>query len=887
MAVPLWRYEPPAASRSRHRTGVPARLLALVLVPVVVTALFAGVVLSDRHDAANQAITIRRAITDVDALVGLEEALHNEQAGTQILLRAATFHLTATQVATLLGFPIAKVDRSRVETDRTLARLVRMRPFTSASLNRLRAGIDSKRLSPSFANDGYDGLDRATATALQSSFRDLEDRASNIAGSADLRAALQALGASSDAMRYGAAQVSDLADILLSGASAGASGEVALGHDSGLYQEAGSRLAGAPAAVALEWRTLRENSGVETFETAVRSQADATPARAGRTTNITELLAPLGGGFVRDDMLYRLIQTASKNVRTTADKLRDGLTASYRLWAIAVVTLLGGIVGVALLLVRSMTRPLKRLAANAKAVSMGRLDVDVLPLQGPRETAVVQEAFNDLVSNLKLLEAKSRALADYDLDNPILAEPLPGRLGRAIQDSVQVLSGSIEEREALQQRLAHQATHDALTGMYNRASALSVLDQALARAARHAVAVAVLFVDLDDFKRVNDTHGHEVGDHVLCAVADRLHLAIRGGDLAARLGGDEFVVIAEEVADGAEATALARRIVDAIREPIAVNNLHFSVGASVGVALALDGEADASQLLARSDLALYRAKQGGRSRIEMYDEALQQELVHQSTIEEELGAALQRDGDLVLYYQPVVDTSTGVTTGVEALVRWNRDGRLVPPDEFIPVAEASDLIIDVDTWVLATATRQLAAWAADPVLGGMTIAVNISGRHLLSQSLEGHVREAIDASGADPHRLILEVTETVLLRDFVVAATQLEAVQRLGVRVYIDDFGTGYTSIAHLHHLPVNAIKIDRSFVSQMHHPHDHSLIRMITDLGHQLGIGIVAEGVETPPQRHALRELGCDELQGYLISRPVPAAEFVTWMHRAVDEAS
>ena len=493
---------------------------------------------------------------------------------------------------------------------------------------------------------------------------------------------------------------------------------------------------------------------------------------------------------------------------------------------------------------------------------------------------VVSEAFNDLVNNLRLMEAQTRALSECAFDDPVLSEPLPGRLGRALHESVAVLSGSILERDALQHRLVHQATHDALTGLHNRASTVEFLGQALARAQRSGATLAALFVDLDDFKRANDTHGHGVGDAILRQIGERLGAAARRGDFVARLGGDEFLVISEGLDDPSGATVLAESLLVAVGTPVEVQGLTVTVGASVGVALARqDASDEPSQLLARADLAVHRAKAAGSGRVEVYDESLQGALLERAAVEQDLHAALDAGGDgLFLLYQPVVDARSGALRSVEALVRWERRGAsLCQPGDFIPAAEQSDLIIRLDRWVLATALAQLARWS-DPDYAQLSIAVNISGRHLLSGQLSRHVEAAVAASRIAPGRLILEVTETVLLADMAMVAAELERLRALGIRVAIDDFGTGYTSLAHLQRLVVDELKIDRSFIEQLSGDGESPLVRMVTELGHQLGVSVVAEGIETDDQLALLREIGCDALQGFFIGRPLTLELLERW---------
>jgi predicted signal transduction protein with EAL and GGDEF domain len=372
-------------------------------------------------------------------------------------------------------------------------------------------------------------------------------------------------------------------------------------------------------------------------------------------------------------------------------------------------------------------------------------------------------------------------------------------------------------------------------------------------------------------------------------VASRLTVGLRSGDLVARLGGDEFVVVAEAIAAVADATDLARRIIDTISQPIDAGVLRISIHAAVGIALTLDGPEEPLRLLARAGSAMYRAKRYERSAIEIFDADLQGQMVEREDLEAALTNALAEPdgGGLRLLYQPVIQVSSAALAGVEALIRWERPGHgLLLPDSFIPIAEATSLIIDLDCWVLGEAARQLIAWSTDAELAQLPVAVNISGRHLLSRQLPGHIRLMLDRSGIDPHRLSIEITETVLLTDLAAAAAELDAVRALGVKVAIDDFGIGYTSLAQLQQLPIDTIKIDRSFVSRLNESRGRSLVRMITDLGHAIGINILAEGVETEEELKALGAMGADQLQGYLVSRPLPPSTLLRWIYERHGEA-
>lgn len=587
-----------------------------------------------------------------------------------------------------------------------------------------------------------------------------------------------------------------------------------------------------------------------------------------------------------DKRLADVVATAITTARDEAQHTASSERAGYLTWTLGIAALAVVSLGFALRLARSSSKPLKALSAYARAVNMGRLDLappSASRNHGPREIRVVSNIVTDLVENLRLFDAKTNALAHCRFDDPVLHEPLPGRLGQSLESSVALLSGSIVERDQLQADLSHQATHDPLTEIGNRSAAISAIQAAMDRAARIGATIAVLFVDLNGFKAVNDSHGHDVGDEVLRRVACRITSDLRSGDFVARLGGDEFVLVAEGVADVADATYLARRVIDAISQPIEIGDLHISIGASVGVALALDGPEEPLGLLARADTAMYRAKQHDRSGVEIFDADLQKQLLEREDIEAALTVALAdpTGGGLQLHYQPVLNTATRALVGVEALIRWDRPGHgLLSPDSFIPIAEATALIVDVDRWVLGEAVRQLVAWSTDALLPRLPVSVNISGRHLLSRQLPEHIRAVLDDAGLETDRLNIEITETVLLTDLVSAGSELDAVRALGINVAIDDFGTGYTSLAHLQQLPIDTIKIDRSYTREVNRQRGDSLMRMITDLGHALDINVVAEGVETADELERLQRIGVDQVQGFLFSRPLRPDALAIWAH-------
>jgi diguanylate cyclase (GGDEF)-like protein len=438
------------------------------------------------------------------------------------------------------------------------------------------------------------------------------------------------------------------------------------------------------------------------------------------------------------------------------------------------------------------------------------------------------------------------------------------------------LVAEMKERQVLQEHLAHQAAHDPLTELANRARMLELIEAALHRGQRGGTQVGLLFIDLDYFKIVNDTLGHRAGDDVLRTAADRMRDLVRAGDTVGRLGGDEFVVLLEPLTNPPEVGVLAARLITAISAPMTISDREVTIGASIGVAVTADGSTDANQLLHHADVAAYRAKAGGRGRAELFDDALRRELEERAGLEAAIRAGLAAD-EFLLHYQPVIELRTGDVSGYEALVRWQRpEHGLVPPDSFIPTAEQSTLICDIDRWVLEQATAQLAEWTRfDPHrFADISMAVNISGRHLASPDIVTDVAAALEAAGVPATRLVLEITETVLV-DEPTATAHLRALRALGVSISIDDFGTGYTSIGQLQHLHVDILKIDRSFTGSSS-PGTRELVTLMINAGHAFGLHVVAEGIEQGEQLGPLMEMACDSAQGYYFARPLPASEIV-----------
>ncbi|MGH9177354.1 MAG: EAL domain-containing protein [Acidimicrobiales bacterium] len=472
-----------------------------------------------------------------------------------------------------------------------------------------------------------------------------------------------------------------------------------------------------------------------------------------------------------------------------------------------------------------------------------------------------------------LVEVRMRHATGAWLDVETSANNL---LGDSNVRGVVLTSRDISERKHLERQLTHQALHDSLTNLANRALFINRIEHALDRQAREDTKLAVLFIDLDDFKTVNDGLGHTVGDQALVAVAERLAGCLRSGDTAARLGGDEFGILIEDVGDPSTAYDVGARILEHLKEPFVVEDNLLTIEASLGIVLSAPGD-NATELLRNADVAMYKAKGRGKGRFEVFEVGMHAAVVERLALKADLARALE-NGEFVSHYQPIVELGSGRIVAVEALVRWDHPTRgLLPPAAFISLAEDTGLIVPIGLDVLRAACRQVRAW--DDQRGDglpLRVNVNLSALQLQNPSLVGDVAMVLDQERIDPARVVLEITESILMSDTEASVAVLRRLKGLGVELALDDFGTGYSSLSYLQRFPVDMLKLDKSFVDGLGkgEEEDSRLARAIIGLGRMLHLQITAEGIERPEQLARLRELGCDLGQGYHFARPLAGPE-------------
>jgi diguanylate cyclase (GGDEF)-like protein len=572
--------------------------------------------------------------------------------------------------------------------------------------------------------------------------------------------------------------------------------------------------------------------------------------------------------------LRRSIDTARAELREGQARQQAAATAAMR-WSLATGAMCAALlVIVALASHRWVGRALLRASAATRDIARGDLSARV-PAAGPSELAHLADDVNSMADalikrsdelNAYLSKDLEKRTAELERANKDLTREVDER--RRAEDA---LARALEVERELEDQLRHQAFHDPLTTLANRARFMDRLDHALQRAARHRQGLGVLFMDLDDFKSVNDSLGHPAGDRLLAHVAERISGNLRPGDTAARFGGDEFAVLLEEGVTTDDAVLVAERITTALHDPVMLGEKEVFVRASLGIAIAGSGNAP-DEILRRADVAMYVAKAQGKGRFAIYDETMEESIVGRLELASELQRAVERQ-EFVVHYQPSVTLSNNNIAGVEALLRWQHPTRgLLYPADFVAVAEETGLILPIGAWVLREACMRARQWQSEfPSDPPLSLAVNISARQVHQPGLRDIVAAALADSGLPPHSLILEITETLMMQDAELSIARLGELKELGIRLAIDDFGTGYSSLSYLRKFPVDILKIDKSFVDGVsRRSKEQELAQSIIELGQTLKLEIVAEGVEQAEQLGWLQSRHCDMGQGFYFSEAI-----------------
>ncbi|MEX0750223.1 MAG: EAL domain-containing protein [Dehalococcoidia bacterium] len=569
------------------------------------------------------------------------------------------------------------------------------------------------------------------------------------------------------------------------------------------------------------------------------------------------------------------IEAQQAELRSAQREQERAVEATAR-WSLAI----GGLCLVLLAVVGAASyqwigKALRRTSLATRAIASGDLTARVRR-EGPRELADLADDVNSMADALIRRSEELNAYLAQDLEARTRElERANGDLEREVEDhrrTSQSLQRTLETERELKQQLRHQAFHDGLTQLANRARFLDRLEHAAERAVRDGKQLAVLFIDIDDFKSVNDSLGHPAGDRLLQEVARRIVACLRPGDTAARIGGDEFAVLVEEVAHADEARHVAERILLALQSPVALEMHEVFVRASIGVALGTSADPP-DEVLRRADVAMYAVKSRGKNGHALYRPAMESSVGINLALASQLQRALERD-ELALHYQPSVRLSDGNIAGVEALLRWNHPTRgMLAPQEFISVAESTGIIIPIGQWVIEQACKQGRQWQLQfPAEPPLSIAVNVSAAQVHQPGLLDIVRGALNESGLPPSSLILEITETVMMQNVERSMAHLMELKVLGVRLAIDDFGTGYSSLSYLRRFPIDVLKIDKSFVDGLtEQGKEQEIVQSIIELGQSLDLEIVAEGVEQVEQVGWLRARSCDFVQGFYFSEPLP----------------
>jgi diguanylate cyclase (GGDEF)-like protein/PAS domain S-box-containing protein len=531
------------------------------------------------------------------------------------------------------------------------------------------------------------------------------------------------------------------------------------------------------------------------------------------------------------------------------------------------------------LTIRYVSDSVRRVLGLAPEELVGKAIVDVVSVD---DLPPVEALFRQVVANSDRTASAECPIHGPDGAVRFVELTVTNLLHHPAVHGIVVNTRDVTDRRALEDRLRHDAFHDSLTGLANRALLRERTQHAIARSRRTGTHVGVVLMDLDGFKAINDSLGHAVGDDVLVSIGQRLATCVRPGDTVARLGGDEFAFLLEDLERPEEAEAVADRIIDALAQPIEIGARELIVHASVGIAVREDE--DPAELLRNADVAMYAAKDNGKAQYRWFEPEMHEQVVTRLAVEADLHRALER-GEFEVHYQPTVDLATLQIQGAEALVRWRHpEHGSIGPDRFIAIAEATGIIVPLGTWVLEQACLQVQQWrAAWPDGPPLSVSVNLSARQLQDPCVVDAVADVLRRTGVDPAAVVLEITESLLVKDTELSIARLHELKALGLRLALDDFGTGYSSLRYLQRFPIDVLKVDKSFVDSVHLGSEQSaLTRAIVRIGRTLGLTVVAEGIELQEQAMLLRALECHGGQGFLFARPMTAPQLCELLERA-----
>jgi len=871
-------------NEQQHRSiSIFGYLAILALIPLAGSLWFSATQVSQSTVVSQNAANIAASADQLVHLTTLRTAILDERTWLSAEWGGQELGMTSATINELSGLDFTqRLAESRASVDEAVEALG-LRAVAEELMEIRELGLADGGEAAGFRMAELDSkIERLSA----SEFDRLISLAAATPGGDELATTLRVLARTSEARRSAALQVPSLLSLRFAPTSDNLQSQLQTlilareFHDNAINDV--RRLAANDSHVATALYHLGQSRAAADFAEATeyevnryleRGVGSSSPSLLAALEDLDGTAKLLVTGSENADLNGDLVSAASTDVQHASERTQlaalDVRNSALRSAGLVVVCALVFTLAVS----RAVVQPLRQLALGAKLIRDGETGQRI-PLQGPSEIRQVAATINEATSNLALAEQQALALAQGRYDDESLRQQGPGALGSSLQQAVDTLANSISESDQYRSQLAHKASHDPLTGLVNRSAALAHLDRSISLAERHNTEFAVLFIDLDGFKAINDQHGHHAGDAVLVETAKRLKASLRAGDIVGRLGGDEFLVVTETIADRSMTAQLGERLLTAVSQPIQLDHTQVRVSASVGVAIAPAQHRSAEDLLADADSALYRAKDEGKNRLVFCDSELRDAIAYETRLAREIREALA-ENHFVLYYQPIVSTDSEQPMVYEALIRWEHpELGLRAPASFIQFAERSELVVEIDQWAVQAAVQQLAQWSHDSQLEATAVAVNVSARSLLSPTFLTVVNEALEKANVAPDRLVIETTEGALLADPDTAALVLNGLHEQGVRVALDDFGTGYTSLTYLRTLPIDILKVDRSLVSDAANEH---LLKLMIDTGHFLGAWLVAEGIETDEQYQLLTGVGIDAFQGYLFGRPAPATDITT----------